>query len=163
MLCRRIIVEQCKKSKWAISPAFSWWTLGIPLLASYTNVNQLSLKDAKCRKHAHCFSIKWKTENDRVLNYYLPILVLLFSSTYTNDNVAAHQIVISKTFVMSPHMTILGPPHKIFVLRNNTKQYLKIVTISFPFMRISVSASFPGKNCINGGDSVFQLKTKNFP
>ena len=128
MLCRRIIVEQCiflqsKKSK------FSWWTLGIPLLVSYTNVNQLSLKDVKYRKHAHCFGIKWKAENDRVLNYYLPISILLFSTTttsYTNDNAAAHQIVISKTFVMSPHMTILGHPHKIFV-------YLKIASIYFPF------------------------------
>ena len=122
------------------------YSLGIPLLASYTNVNQLSLKDAKCRKHAHCFGIKWKAENDRVLNYYLPISILLFSTTtttYTNDNAAAHQIVISKTFLMSPHMTILGHPHKIFVLRNNRKQ--KIVSISFPFTRISVSASFPGK------------------
>ena len=100
----------------------------------------------RSRKHAHCFSIKWKAENDRVLNYYLPISILLFSTTtttYTNDNAAAHQIVISKTFVMSPHMTILGHPHKIFVPRNNRKQ--KIVSISFSFTRISVSASFPGK------------------
>ena len=102
------------KFAWLKAGALMEWSapsLRYFLLASYTNVNQLSLKDAKCRKHAHCFGIKWKAENDRVLNYYLPISILLFSTTtttYTNDNAAAHQIVISKTFIMSPHMTILG-------------------------------------------------------
>ena len=88
MLCREDYCEQCiffqsKKSNITCILMMDPWdsSLGvfkIHICKIYRCESIIIKRCNKSRKHAHCFSIKWKAENDRVLNYYLPILIFVF-------------------------------------------------------------------------------------